>query len=181
MALLTHYRSRGRKTFRKFADPQPDSEIDEPESSTTPRRLTRSSIKPRLLFPSPGRALGRDIKAHTTEDEEADTDIEEREEVLTPTGKEHDMTATPKAPKFAPYTPPTTVRATRSKKVDVSGGLGDDDEMTDYVPTSPMLRVATRVSRSSPFEEWSRAPATRDSKKRASEATSSGVAKKARS
>jgi hypothetical protein len=171
--------SRGRRTFRKFTDPEPepDSETDEPAPSTG--RLTRSSMKPRLLFPE--RPLGKDIKAHTTEDEEADTDIEEHEDVLTPTGKEHSITDTPKAaPKFTLYTPPTTARVTRSKKVDMSGGTGDDDDMSD-LPTSPMLRAATRISRSSPFEEWSRGgAATRDSKKRASEATSSGVAKKAR-
>lgn len=127
--------------------------------------------------------MAKDIKAHTTEDEEADTDIEEQEEVFTPVVEEHDMKGTPKTSKFAAmFTPPTTVRTTRSKKIELSGSPdGDEDEMDDDdAPTSPMLRAATRMARSDPFEEWSRAPPIKDSKKRAGDAAISGVTKKAR-
>lgn len=182
--------SRGKRVYHKFADTNPgsdcqlDSDTEEPEESSSPRRpLTRSAIKPRLLFPGPERAQATEPQSHNTEDEEAETDIEERDEVFTPTAQVHDLTATPKAPKFGPFTPPTTVRATRSKKVDMSSspaGPGSDDEMVDDAPTSPTLR-GSRATRVSPFEDWSRGrPATRDSKKRGTDATSRGAAKKAR-
>lgn len=177
--------------FRKFADdkvefdPQIETDAEDLEqglSQRLRRPLTRSAIKPRLLFPPAQRAQATD--SHNTEDEEADTDIEERDEVSTPTAQVHDITATPKAPRFAPFTPPTTVRATRSKKVDMSSspaGPPSDDGMNDDAATSPMLRSARLSGRLSPFEDWSRGrTGTKDSKKRGTESLSGGTAKKAR-
>lgn len=186
------YVFRGKKMFRKFADDkdvsedqiEPDTEeLEQLLSPRLRRPLTRSAIKPRLLFP-PQRAQATEPQSHNTEDEEADTDIEERDEVSTPTAQVHDITATPKAPRFAPFTPPTTVRATRSKKVDMSSspaGPPSDDELDDDATTSPILRSARLSGRLSPFEDWSRGrTGAKESKKRGSEPLSRGAAKRAR-
>ncbi|KAE8440532.1 hypothetical protein EG329_007259 [Mollisiaceae sp. DMI_Dod_QoI] len=188
------YVFRGKKMFRKFAEEkvesetQVESDTEEVGHSLSPRLrrpLTRSAIKPRLLFPASQQAQATEPQSHNTEDEEADTDIEERDEVFTPTTQAYDITATPKAPKFAPFTPPTTVRATRSKKVDMSSspaGPASDDEMAMDVATSPMLRASRVSGRVSPFNDWSRGRSTtaKDSKKRGTESISRGAAKKAR-
>ncbi|KAI1411134.1 hypothetical protein F5Y13DRAFT_166487 [Hypoxylon sp. FL1857] len=126
------YVFRGKKIFRKFSSNEIADEADEDDSSEelldSPssgriRPLTRSSIKPRLLFPAKGKAVAK----ATTEDEEAVTDIEdhvlrdteeEEEEVLeapaTPAAKVNEKPKTPVAPRFAPASPPSTVRATRA-------------------------------------------------------------------
>ena len=85
--------------------------------------MTRSSIKPRLLFPSSQQIRAKERKSQLSEDdEEAITDIEEHE-VSTPAEEQH-VVATPKAPKFAPASPPTTGRATRSKDVEMKSPVG---------------------------------------------------------
>jgi hypothetical protein len=140
--------------FRKFSELDAadqasvdDSDEDElnaavEETAVSPRlrgRMTRSSMKPRLLFPS-AEQLAAKNKSHNDADEEAETDIEDGnlDELNTPTELEHKV-ATPKAPKFAPVSPPSTMRATRSKKIDLSshGGRGS-------------------VKPPSPFDSWSR-------------------------
>ncbi|KUJ20494.1 uncharacterized protein LY89DRAFT_715880 [Mollisia scopiformis] len=167
------YVFRGKKMFRKFAV---DSDTEDGTVSPELPRSMRSAVKPKLLF-TEERAQAAEAKSHNTEDEEADTDIEDRDEITTPTAQAHDITATPKAPKFAPYTPPTTVRATRSKKVYMTSspaGPGSDDEMAnDVVPTTPMFR-ASQLGRAGLFDEWSHAGSTsRESKKRGTEAMGS--------
>jgi hypothetical protein len=109
------------------------------------RPLTRSSIKPRLLFPTPQQVKAKEMRSQVTDDEEADTDIETP---LTPTVD--DEVATPKAPRFsaAMASPPTTGRATRSKDVDMSSspaGPNGDDEFV-YRPR--------RGGNHSPFDGW---------------------------
>jgi hypothetical protein len=89
--------------------------------ATVPARLrgplTRSSLKPKLLFPTDEQLAVREKKPQVVTDEEAVTDIEERSsDVSTPTKGMNDIVFTPTAPKFAPVSPPTTVRATRSSK-----------------------------------------------------------------
>lgn len=111
----------------------------------TPRRpLTRSSIKPRLLFPVKPRE-GADA---ADEDEEAVTDIEDQagavakgENPHTPMDLVEESPGTPVAPKFAPASPPTTSRTTRhgSKAVDES------------TPIKP-----NRGGKRSPFDGWRR-------------------------
>ncbi|KAI1801501.1 hypothetical protein F4811DRAFT_534146 [Daldinia bambusicola] len=151
------YVFRGKRMFRKFSATEDlDSDEDESESEQAElngaesrerlRPLTRSSIKPRLLFPT----KGKNVAKPTTDDEEAATDIEdhvfkdvEEEEIeapATPTAKVTKKPGTPVAPKFAPASPPSTVRTRRTTfhaKADVSP-----------------LKVAK--SRSSPFDGWRR-------------------------
>lgn len=128
------YVFRGKKTFRKFNDTEEDegsvvddiaaidAALEEDIPSRLRRPLTRSSVKPRLLFPTPEQLRARETRSHATEDEEeAVTDIEEPNHLSTPKGQMDDAIATPKAPKFAPASPPTTTRVTRSKQTDITG------------------------------------------------------------
>lgn len=164
--------SRGKKMFRKFADFDDDQEIEdddeEDETATTSldqvvtrdlrRPLTRSSIKPRLLFPTAEQSKAREPKSHNTDDEEADTDIEDSA-VHTPFDSKNEVAATPKAPRFGPVSPPTTARTTRSKKIDLSV---PDEPMTDdeTAPQSPLLRSSRGSGKISPFDSWQRVKKT---------------------
>jgi hypothetical protein len=172
ITFLTFYLySRGKKIFRKFADieaegSQPDDDEDEANDSlaqSIPRNLrrplTRSAIKPRLLFPTPEQSKAREPKSHNTDDEEAETDIEEPS-ISTPMDLTDDMVATPKAPRFGPVSPPTTSRATRSKKLDMSTSLPEPTSDDEDVPTSPLLRSQRTGGKISPFDQWQRVKKT---------------------
>ncbi len=135
--------SRGKKIFRKFEDEDEATpgQGDEATGSVTPRkRLTRSSIKPRLLFPPKKQDQGE-----LDGDEEADTDIEVQgenkdvEEPETPVDLVDEAPETPKAPKFAPASPPTTGRTTRS-------GNKPGEDSTPMKPA--------RGGKRSPFDNW---------------------------
>ncbi|KAK4249519.1 hypothetical protein C7999DRAFT_39350 [Corynascus novoguineensis] len=144
---------RGKKQFRKFTDmdePSNREGLDEGEGglesaveSPTKRHFTRSSIKPRLLFPMEN----SDEPAVPNEDEEAATDIEdhvlaglEADKLETPGDMIDEAPATPAAPRYAPASPPTTTRTTRfgSKK--------------SAEPTPKPKPPAKR----SPFDSWRR-------------------------
>jgi len=150
--LLTLLCSRGRKQFRKFTEmdePSSREGLDEGEGglesaveSPTKRHFTRSSIKPRLLFPS-----ANSDESQILDEEEAATDIEdhvlagmEADEPETPTEMITKTPDTPEAPRFAPASPPTTVRTTRfgSKKA------------ADGTPK------AKAPAKRSPFDSWRR-------------------------
>ncbi|KAK8069323.1 hypothetical protein PG994_005939 [Apiospora phragmitis] len=80
-----------------------DDLLNGEEVDCPPRRLTRSSVQPRLLFPS--KAKGKEILEHNTEDEEAATDIEDHVVIESKDGKdavetpaEKPMPGTPTAP-----------------------------------------------------------------------------------
>lgn len=155
--------------FRKFADfDDDDHQIeDEDEEEETAaavsdqtitqnlrRPLTRSSIKPRLLFPTAEQSRAREPKSHNTSDEEADTDIEDAA-VCTPLDLMDHVAATPKAPRFGPVSPPTTARTTRSKKIDLSAQLDDSATEDEGAPSSPISR-SQRGGKVSPFDAWQR-------------------------
>ncbi|KFY63899.1 hypothetical protein V496_03591 [Pseudogymnoascus sp. VKM F-4515 (FW-2607)] len=146
------YVFRGKKIFRRFSDldeagsrPSAADEVEDEIDVTVPSRLrgplTRSSMKPRLLFPTQRQLDERDSQ-YSEADEEADTDIEEGNALATP-ALHTDKVATPRAPRFAPVSPPSTVaRTTRSKKV------SSDDEMAGASFSS--------LGSASPFESWQR-------------------------
>ncbi|KAG0649781.1 hypothetical protein D0Z07_3513 [Hyphodiscus hymeniophilus] len=166
------YVFRGKKVFRKFGEEGSEDEVnsdddDELAQMVEPnlrRPLTRSSIKPRLLFPTPHQTEAKEKRSEVTEDEEeAITDIEE------PHGMEVDEdVATPKPARFAPVapaTPPTTVRTLRSKKVDMDS-LDSEDES---VVASPTHIDSGRGARISPYDNFPRIKSQaggRSSKKR---------------
>ncbi|KFX90505.1 hypothetical protein V490_06412 [Pseudogymnoascus sp. VKM F-3557] len=146
------YVFRGKKIFRRFSDldeagsrPSAADEVEDEVDVTVPSRLrgplTRSSMKPRLLFPTQKQLDERDSQ-YSEADEEADTDIEEGNAVATPTLLTEKV-ATPRAPRFAPVSPPSTVaRTTRSKKI------SSDDDMAGASFSS--------LGSASPFESWQR-------------------------
>lgn len=116
------------------------------------RRVTRSSIKPRLLFPSARK--GKEVDKPTEEDEEAATDIEDgihqhtetsgADIPATPLELVGDKAETPKAPRFAPVSPPTTARTTR----------------VSSKPESAKAPAKKAVKSRSPFDGWRRSKRT---------------------
>ena len=93
--------------------------------------------------------MAKQKRSEITEDEEeAITDIEEPP---TPMDLVNDHVTTPKPPRFAPATPPTTARATRSKKIGMDVSLGSDDG----VP-SPNNVDSGDEAKLSPFDNWPR-------------------------
>lgn len=136
--------------------------------SPSKRHFTRSSIKPRLLFPT-----ANSDESQILEDEEAATDIEdhvlagmEADKPETPADMIDKAPGTPEAPRFAPASPPTTARTTRfgSKKA---------AEATPK-PKPPAKR--------SPFDSWRRVKggASSTSHKRSGDELSADVPKRTR-
>lgn len=173
--------------FRKFADMEApdhqdaggidDNELDEVLPSSLRGPLTRSSLKPRLLFPSNEQ---KEMRSHNTEDEEADTDIEDRMDMSTPMSQVDDSVTTPTAPKFAPASPPTTARATRSKNVDLGSSPGGPTSDDEHLKTPPKHN-ARRTVKTSPFDGWKRHRPVKANKKREGDLlTRGGGAKKLR-
>jgi hypothetical protein len=113
------------------------------------RPLTRSSIKPRLLFQTAKtqEMIDEEEAATDFEEDEEDEETEAEAEVeipeipvpQTPAKRRVKHAATPEAPKFAPVSPPDTRRTTRS--------------------TNKLMDEATPIkgrSKSSPFDSWRR-------------------------
>ncbi|KAM3484310.1 hypothetical protein MY8738_002302 [Beauveria namnaoensis] len=119
------YVFRGKKFWRKFSDDE-DQELQElDQEARLAQPLTRSSVKPRLLFP-PKQPEQSEMDL---EDEEAPTDVED--EVMeskaaqipqTPVKSRKETAKTPDAPRFAPVSPPETRRTTRSANKLLSEG-----------------------------------------------------------
>jgi len=153
--------SRGRRVYRKF--PKEDSspaanydpaDVEDTELDLSPR-LTRSSIKPRLLFPTEKQRRERALA-----DEEAVTDIEDPNnlahdsdmtDIAPNNDTEEEQLVTPVKQAFTetPATPPTTGHATRAstrkKALDSSPLEG------------PEPREAARTrGKISPFDGWAR-------------------------
>ncbi|KAH0559769.1 hypothetical protein GP486_003720 [Trichoglossum hirsutum] len=77
-----YYVFRGKKVFRKFDEPSPNDN----GSTDSPPQRTRSSIKPRLLFPSKEQIRARETRGNenaTDEDQHMAHDDEVDEEALT--------------------------------------------------------------------------------------------------
>ncbi|KAL6818485.1 hypothetical protein GGI42DRAFT_7206 [Trichoderma sp. SZMC 28013] len=143
------YVFRGKKFFRKFSEFDDEEELEELDSDIEThfsKPLTRSSIKPRLLFPAKAPApKTKDM----LEEEEAATDVEEAVEaekpsakieiVETPAKAKEERAQTPDAPKYAPASPPETRRTTRS-----TNKLSAD--------SAPIKRTGKK----SPFDSWIR-------------------------
>ncbi|OHF00253.1 hypothetical protein CORC01_04442 [Colletotrichum orchidophilum] len=167
------YVFRGKKIFRKFAEPEDEDDEEGSSSESRLRRpLTRSAMKPRLLFPVAPKAPATGT---TLEEEEAITDIEDHHleedpEVEatpgTPVEVEEEAPSTPKAPKFGQTvaTPPDTRRTTRS-------GLKKEE-------ATPIKRK----SRQSPFDDWPRVKSRQGSTvtKRAGDELEASAPKRAR-
>ena len=147
---LTDYSpSRGRKIFKPFPRESPPS-ADSLISSTT--HFTRSSVKPRLLFPTAQQQHERQLA-----DEEAITDIEasndsDMTDIVTEGTEAEEQGArvvTPVKARFTPATPPTTGHATRAatKKAVEASPL-------DAEPAE--VEVKKKGGKRSPFDGWAR-------------------------
>ena len=145
--------SRGKKIYRKFPNDSSEHndtnnlEHSEHESSSI-RPLTRSSIKPRLLFPSKQ-------TAPIVDDEEAPTDIENPQDHEMTDPEDNISVTTPvKASIFSPPTPPTTGHATRATTKKTAFDLPLD-------PPEPVEAVSyeRRGKKVSPFDGWARTKA----------------------
>lgn len=152
---LTLALSRGKKIYRKFPNDSSEHndtinlEDSERESSST-RPLTRSSIKPRLLFPR--KQPGHERTVPTIDDEEALTDIEDpQDHEMTDPEDEKEMVTPLNASAFSPPTPPTTGHATRAGTKKAAFGSPPD-------PPEPVEAVAyeRRGKKVSPFDGWAR-------------------------
>jgi len=163
--------------FRKFSDAQSLDHRDtgslaDGSIGDAPAIEQAAPRASRLLFPSERQLRSKDLRSQAVEDEEADTDIDESSMLSTPrtrpskksgttnsnsTPQYEDEISTPMAPRFGPgvpISPPSTSRATRSKKIDMSSspaGPDSDDAL-------------------SPFHAW---PTTKNPKKRGADATPS--------
>ena len=149
--------SRGKKVFRKFDEEdynQPSGEeamvglpfVDDPG---TPRHFTRSSVKPRFLFPQPSKTPA---KTGDTTDEEAITDTDYPQELDGATSHTKDSVTTPAKQRFY-ATPPTTARTTRTtaKRAATPDSAPEDEETGEA--NSPF---AVKRAKTSPFNKWNR-------------------------
>ena len=181
------YVFRGKKIFRAFADGE--AEGAEEEASTPDQRrlkrqageaaqrpLTRSAIKPRLLFPSEPQCQERDAGADDV-DEEAVTDIEM--DVAQPT-----LASNGDESLVSP--PPTHKKRTRTVKIplDRTPAPIEEDEPepmslgTDESFASTSSAGKGKGKAKSPFDTWQR---TKSARKRAGEAVEeSGGTKRTR-
>ncbi|KAK4982433.1 hypothetical protein LTR66_009267 [Elasticomyces elasticus] len=173
------YVFRGKKVFRRFESSDPtDSNTDNDASSevasikrqagaSAKRPFTRSTLEPRLLFPSEEQRRHREATHDTVDDEEAPTDIEDFEAHATSllftsttpnkttgqaeAGAEPETeTITPARAHLRPATPPSAVRATRS-----SAKRAQLSPLSEPSPEAGGLRVK-RSKKSSPFDSWQR-------------------------
>ncbi|KAH8808457.1 hypothetical protein F5884DRAFT_792280 [Xylogone sp. PMI_703] len=188
------YVFRGKKIFRKFTDQDEtgspsraegsDTEMEAALDATVPaelrRPLTRSSIKPKLLFPTAQQLKAREMRSQAAEEEEeAATDIEEHNDNdddgdVTPSDQIKSTVMTPKAPKFAPASPPSTARVTRSSKQFDRNNTPPPGASDDDAPSTPMRRG--RGGKISPFDSWQRTKggAKKPTNKRAGEPLTRG-------
>lgn len=133
-------------------------------SLDSPRHFTRSSVRPRMLWPDASRAASESQKARAIKaqhnldiDLEADTDIEDPDvhKMVSTADQSSDEAAeqaavTPVKLTFAPASPPSTVRATRaSKKKAMRDDLSDDPSAQAQAPSTP-----TNAGTASLFTTW---------------------------
>ncbi|OCK78427.1 hypothetical protein K432DRAFT_332086 [Lepidopterella palustris CBS 459.81] len=175
------YVFRGRKIFRKFDDGPSsatssdglhlsEDEVRRKAGAEVHRPFTRSTIKPRLLFPNEEEHRQRELAADEA-DEEAVTDIE----VPTPSfsnrkAKKSDEAVTPVKQHFRPTTPPSTGRARRyHKKIvaeDQHGTKVDEEAVLGTPVEAPVVEEEVEVQtaqlpkargkKNSPFDSWQR-------------------------
>lgn len=167
-ALTYAISSRGKKIFRRFDDNREDEEAhvnlfdsdewhdSEIDGESTPplRPFTRSSIKPRLLFPTEEQRRARETQAEFA-DEEAVTDIEEHHlldsEMTDLAGDtEGEVAITPVKLTFIPASPPASGRTTRA----ATRKAALDSSPLAPEPVKLANPMAMKVKKGSPFDAW---------------------------
>ncbi|KAK5718608.1 hypothetical protein LTR15_008341 [Elasticomyces elasticus] len=176
------YSFRGKKILRRYSDPEtersstPDTELGaSPGQQRTLKRqagaaanrpLTRSSLKPKLLWPS------EEQDQHADDvDEEATTDIEMGNTAAPAKAAIVAQTPIKARGRKQPISPPTTTRATRSTydmtspSVHMTPIYKDEPEPMS-VGSDQSFSTAQQPKRRSPFDSWQR---TKGGRKRAGE------------
>lgn len=151
------------------------------------RPLTRSAIKPRLLFPSEEQLQERERAADDV-DEEAITDIEMSN--VEPTITAPEEVTTPVNTRFTnkPATPPSTTRASRKKKATttileesmtpIAEAEGEPEPMSVGTDDSFTANIGRKRKSRSPFDAWQR---VKGGRKRSGDAVEEGSGKRTRS
>jgi len=123
--------------------------VDAARTSPPPRPLTRSSLKPRLLFPPAAEAELVDEEAITDIEEQAQAGDSEMTDVAADTEEEH--LTTPVNNVFTPFSPPTptSARVTRGSASKLVA-----PEPIEYLPTD-----TKKGKKASPFDGWQRSKA----------------------
>lgn len=163
--------SRGKKVFRKFDDVSADEDpgagprqqaLKRAAGGPAARPITRSNIRPRLLWTVDGRE--HDIRPEISyTDEEAETDLEMPEAPAGPSAPadvdHHDWSvsfpasteiATPVKPKKAKkpmLSPPTTARTTRQTRSNDIPSFQDTLDADDEAPSASIMPTPQRSSR----------------------------------
>ena len=155
-----------------------EAELDEVLPSSLRGPVTRSTVKPRILFPNEEQKKMRAHKAEDgepkTEDDEADTDIEDLMDLSAAKGKIDNSATNSTALELAHASSPTTTRAARSKHVDLSSSLGAPTSDDEHLRTPPKHN-ARRTANVSPCAELSRSAKAKVNKnKREGEALTRG-------
>jgi hypothetical protein len=162
--------SRGKRFLRRYADDDvedddnlSDLEIRRRAGVPQARRLTRSTLKPRILFPSAEQVRAREAAAAEEADEEALTDIDvplptpartdKTGPPLKSTGNHRRSTAAPAADARTPS--PVPMALDRAPPV----GAASAEPATapnDPKPTNKYLERPKSGRSVSPFDSWSR-------------------------
>jgi hypothetical protein len=146
-----------------------EAELDEFLPSPLRGPVTRSTVKPRILFPNEEQKKLRSYKTEVgepkPEDEEADTDIEDRKDLSAAKGKIDNSATNSTALELAPASSPTTTRAARSKHVDLSSSPGAPTSDDEHLRTPPKHN-ARRTANVSPCAELSRSAKAKVNKKK---------------
>ena len=143
--------SRGKKIYRPFPkdsdseqedtslalDNQPHSFEDTAISRLRP--LTRSSIKPRLLFPNASRTAVKPITVTES------STVEQSESVVTPVKKS-----------FEPVTPPATRQKSNPDSEQVEGETRSKGKLAMDVDDTETNTIGERKKKVSPFDGWAR-------------------------
>ncbi|KAI1906681.1 hypothetical protein LOZ61_006547 [Ophidiomyces ophidiicola] len=194
------YVFRGRKVFRKFTPDDPeesdgssesglmDSLDDIPTGRTRP--MTRSSIKPRVLFPSTEQFRTRASKADAmkqvlhntqTDDDEEEEEKEEENDTpevgpVTPRQKATFETAEP------PVTPPTKMTCLETPSTPLASGRSLRSHVKKTEPEiTPNNHITPSGNRSSPFDRWTRTKAKSSTSERGKKRTSSTLGRSTQS
>ena len=181
------HNSRGKKIFRKFQDTDEErassaaTDLSDAPSQRRLKRqagvaaqrpLTRSGIKPRLLFPSEEQLAEREADSDDI-DEEALTDIEMP---IASSSEKHNANAadlqTPAKQRFLLDTPPPTSRTTRSMDKQPTAApetpvVSEEANSTSFSIENSLSGLPKRKTKS-PFESW---PRTKAGRKREGDAT----------
>ncbi|KAF2761327.1 hypothetical protein EJ05DRAFT_497879 [Pseudovirgaria hyperparasitica] len=186
------YVFRGKSVFRAFdesnADDEPitSSDTEACRQAGATKRIARSSIRPRLLFPTDEERRARAAAANAA-DEEAVTDIEDDE-------AEHDEPAAVMTPIKNKFTALPTPRSSRRKEKKAPPVTFEEptqaypDRFEDSDVNDKAARVsASNSTKASPFDSWrrsksgSRSPLLGRKGKRAGEPINGEASKRTRS